>query len=227
MVSTVARAESAPPPTGSTGTTSAAPAADPAAKTPPNIDEVMARAKRMDPTLDFDQVRRLQVGKPKFRFSDFISPQYKDTLDGLQAAVGREDAASIRARCDKLFEIYFLEARAHALCGLALERAGDKEGAAYERYLSQGMIASVLSSGDGKTAKTAYRVYAVSEEYDILFAAGLEKVGQATLEAEGRVFDVLDAKNPETGTTQRIFFSLTDLYKKAEEKFRGMKTPEH
>src|SRR5262245_5063735 len=143
------------------------PVAHPAA-TPPqraSIEELMARAKKLDPNLDFRELRRMHVSKPEFRVSAYISPQYKIAIDNLQAMVGKSDAATIRKQCDAAFKIYYIEAKAHALCGLALEKAGDKEGAEYERYLSQGMVASVLSTGDGKTWKTAYEVFAVSEEY--------------------------------------------------------------
>ena len=195
------------------------PVPHPDATTPQSasIEELMARAKKLDPTLDFRELRRMHVSKPEFRVSDYISPQYRIAIDNLQAAVGREDAATVRKRCDAVFKIYFIEAKAHALCGLALEKAGDKEGAEYERYLSQGMVASVLSTGDGKTWKTAYEVFAVSEEYDVLFAQGYEKTEQGTLDGttkDGKTksFDVLTAKDPQTGATQRVFFNVTELY---------------
>src|SRR5262249_14226593 len=195
------------------------PVPHPDATTPQSasIEELMARAKKLDPTLDFRELRRMHVSKPEFRVSDFISPQYKIAIDNLQAAAGKADAATVRKRCDAVFKIYFIEAKAHALCGLALEKAGDKEGAEYERYLSQGMVASVLSSGDGKTWKTAYEVFAVSEEYDVLFAEGLEKTQEGTLDGttkdgKTKAFDVLTAKDPQTGATQRIFFNVTELY---------------
>jgi len=182
-------------------------------------EDLMARAKRLDPTLDFKQLRRMKVSKPDFRVSAYISPQYKIAIDNLEAATGREDAAAIRNRCDAAFKIYFIEAKAHALCGLALEKAGDTEGAAYERYLSQGMVASVLSTGDGRTWKTAYEVYALSEEADVLFAAGLVKTNQGTIDGttkdgKNKSFDVWTAKDPETGKEQRIFFNVTALYTK-------------
>ena len=195
------------------------PVPHPDATTPQSasIEELMARAKKLDPTLDFRELRRMHVSKPEFRVSDFISPQYKIAIDNLQAAAGKADAATVRKRCDAVFKIYFIEAKAHALCGLALEKAGDKEGAEYERYLSQGMVASVLSSGDGKTWKTAYEVFAVSEEYDVLFAEGLEKTQEGTLDGttkdgKTKAFDVITAKDPQSGASQRIFFNVTELY---------------
>jgi len=196
-----------------------APAPPPPARalTPAEAEAIMERAKRLDPTLDFRDLRRMKASKPEFRVSAYISPQYKIAIDNLEAAVGKSDAAAIRKRCDAVFDIYFLEAKAHALCGVALEKAGDKEGAEYERYLSQGMVASVLSTGDGKTLKTSYEVYAVSEEADVLFAAGLVKVDQGTvsgLDKNGaaKAFDAITARDPQTGKTQRIFFNVTALY---------------
>jgi hypothetical protein len=181
------------------------------------IEELMVRAKRLDPTLDFWELRRMHVSKPDFRVSAYISPQYKIAIDNLEASVGKADAAAIRKQCDAAFKIYFIESKAHALCGLALDKAGDKEGAEYERYLSQGMVSSILATGDGKTWKTAYEVFAVSEEYDVLFAAGLEKTQQGTLDGttkdgKTKAFDVITAKDPQTGAEQRIFFNVTELY---------------
>jgi len=206
-----------PAPVPSADGTEAKPAPPARALTPAEAEEVMARARRLDPTLDFRDLRRLQASKPDFRVSAYISPQYKIAIDNLEAAVGKQDAESIRKRCDAAFKIYFLESKAHALCGFALEKAGDKKGAEYERFLAQGMVASILSTGDGKTWQTAYEVYAVSEEADVLFAAGLVKVDQGTLDGtpkdgKTRSFDVITARDPQTGATQRIFFNVTALY---------------
>ena len=134
------------------------------------------------------------------------------SLDGL----AEEDLGSVRLLDEHVAE-RVVELDAVLEARLALEKAGDKEGAEYERYLSQGMVASVLATGDGKTWKTAYEVYAVSEEYDVLFAAGLVKVDQGTIDGttkDGKVksFDVITARDPQTDATQRNFFNVTALY---------------
>src|SRR5262249_58713152 len=70
------------------------PVPHPDATTPQSasIEELMARAKKLDPTRDFRELRRLHVSKPQSRAPDFSSPQYKIAIAHLQPAPGNADA---------------------------------------------------------------------------------------------------------------------------------------
>ncbi|MEA1874050.1 MAG: DUF4919 domain-containing protein [Bacteroidota bacterium] len=69
------------------------------------------------------------------------------------------------------------------------------------------LIKSVISSGDGKSAKTAYHVINISEEYRVLEYLEMEIVEQNLLEVSGHSFDEISAKDTD-GKTKEIYFNI-------------------
>jgi hypothetical protein len=78
------------------------------------------------------------------------------------------------------------------------------------RTLCEGLLKSILSSGDGKTAKTAYKVITIPEEYMVLWYLGLQ-FEVVALEHDGtKSFDVITAKN-RAGGKEKLYFDVTIL----------------
>jgi hypothetical protein len=76
-----------------------------------------------------------------------------------------------------------------------------------------GRIAKVLAKDDGRTQKTAYRVKNVDEEYEILRVFGLQPGVQSLVGGDnGKMYDMLEAKNPKTGETVQLWFDITSFF---------------
>ena len=86
--------------------------------------------------------------------------------------------------------------------------AGEKYRAFYES-----LVESILSSGDGKSEVTAYRVLDVSEEYELVHYMHLEPSEQVLINntATGRAYDRITAKN-KAGKESVIFFDITKFW---------------
>ena len=73
----------------------------------------------------------------------------------------------------------------------------------FHKFIGEGLIRSILNSGDGKTQKTAFKVIAVSEQSVVLGFLGLKKLkaslmsGKTFLEKYDRV-DVVDKQSKRT-----------------------------
>lgn len=70
---------------------------------------------------------------------------------------------------------------ARMVAAVSLQQLGREPEAAEQKRWYNGLVDSVLASGDGKTAETAFVVISVPEEYAMLHAFGVESRGQSLL----------------------------------------------
>ena len=76
-------------------------------------------------------------------------------------------------------------------------------------------IAKILSTGDGRTQATAYKVKYVAEEYAVLRTFGLElEIQSLVIGKDHRAFDVLTGKDPKTGAKIDLWFDITSFFGK-------------
>ena len=78
---------------------------------------------------------------------------------------------------------------------------------------AQAILDSILTSGDGVSRETAYRVINLAEEDAVLSHLGLTKISQVTLGQEGENFDVLSTKNS-SGKEKEVYFNVSLFYEK-------------
>jgi uncharacterized phage-associated protein len=76
------------------------------------------------------------------------------------------------------------------------------------RKIADGLVASILKSGTGKSPETAYKVISISEEYMALLYLELSATEQSLIEENGRFYDLITAKDL-NGKTHEIYFDIT------------------
>ncbi len=98
-----------------------------------------------------------------------------------------------------------VDIRAHHYTGIALTKLGrEQEGQDHFRW-AEGLMDSIVASGDGKTPETAYVTISVAEEYDALYFFGLERKSQALV--SGPIMcDLITALN-DKGEEVSIYFN--------------------
>jgi LPS O-antigen subunit length determinant protein (WzzB/FepE family) len=75
---------------------------------------------------------------------------------------------------------------------------------------ADGIIKSIISSGDGKTQKTAYQIITISEEYMVLWYLGLS-FKKIELDDKGLIpFDIVTVPK-EDGTADKVYFNVSIL----------------
>ena len=89
--------------------------------------------------------------------------------------------------------------RVHHLTYVALAEAGEPEEGELHRDWAQGLLDSILATGDGRTPETAFVTISVGEGYALLYLLRLQLVDRTTIKDEvGRpVGDVLIVKDNE------------------------------
>jgi hypothetical protein len=103
---------------------------------------------------------------------------------------------------------------ARMVSAVSLQQLGREPESAEQKRWYNGLVDSVLASGDGKTPETAFVVISVSEEYAMLHAFGLESRGQALL-AGG--IDAITAEGESGPST--IYFNPAAHFRRLDRAF--------
>jgi hypothetical protein len=101
-----------------------------------------------------------------------------------------------------------LDLDAHLAAALSSGELGTPGRADFHRRILDGLVRSILASGDGKSLKTAMTVIDVQEEYVAVNALGLQPRGQGLLRKGGRFFDEVQTLDPRTNTEGVLYFNL-------------------
>jgi cytochrome c peroxidase len=99
---------------------------------------------------------------------------------------------------------------AHTLRAAALRKTDHVTEADFHAAIAQGLIDSIIHAGDGQSAQTAWTVYRVKEEYEVLKAKHARFVSQSRVSVGDRSYDLLDAER-EDGEKLHVYFDVTEL----------------
>jgi len=129
----------------------------------------------------------------------------------LRSALKSGDLAATRKAATAILAEDASHLGAHIILMNLEQDAGHKTGAELHDTFIAGMLRSILASGDGRGYRTAFRVYFVREEYDLIRALGGQVLGQALGHQEGKSYDILQVKT-KSGATRDVFFEITELF---------------
>jgi hypothetical protein len=165
---------------------------------------LLERAKKSDATLDFKELRMAYT-----ETSDY-SPYGGDreTRKKMFAALNAKEFDAAVESAEKILAKNFVEINAHFVAYVAHREAGRAEKSTFHKFMFDGLVKSITSSGDGKTAETAYVVITTDEEYTLFNILGLSAAGQALITQNGHSFDRMTVTNPKTNETVAYFFNI-------------------
>lgn len=165
-------------------------------------DSLMQRFIKGDTTLTLDEVKYVFYGCYYSLKYDYTNPsqelmtaykekRYEDVLN-----LGSKELKKSPAQLAILFR----------MCVAALEQEDEEKAQLYKTRLLQ-IVDVILSSGDGKSAKTAYKVLEVSDEYVILYGVFGVNVKQQALSGNCDIMTVYEGENLDE--TVDIYFDVT------------------
>lgn len=111
--------------------------------------------------------------------------------------------------------------RAHMLRAVALGKMQRPAEADFHRGVAMGLIKSIMGAGDGRGVKSAWTVFRVKEEYEVIKVLGCLVESQSLSSDGDRRFDILDARRVRGGETIRVYFDITELMTLEEKRFRA------
>jgi hypothetical protein len=131
-----------------------------------------------------------------------LRPKFSQAMDK-----GDYDAALKIA--NDIIQHNMAEPEGHLLALVVYQKRQKQEEAAFQHKVIEAYVNSILSSGDGKSAKTAFFVVTESEEYfylNVIMGVGLPS-SQSLVSRDGHSYDLLKVKD-HNGKEQEIWFNV-------------------
>jgi Domain of unknown function (DUF4919) len=179
-------------------------ASHPAQEVKHSYESILEQIKKSDPAANFTALRLAYADAPPKNRGDIPSDASRSMFTAMQEK--RYEKAIEYA--EKVMKAKFVDINAHLIASAAYKEMGNTEKGKFHRYVADGLIKSILSSGDGKSQETAFKVISTDEEYVILRVYGLIPQSQSLLSANGHYYDRLDAVNRETNEKVSLYFNI-------------------
>lgn len=149
----------------------------------------------------------------KFRYSYILARDESDIVvteeleEELKQAVKAEDKQKALNLCNEILEKDYTDIYAHVMRNYLYKLDG-KDVSFYQAYVGK-VMDSLFTSGDGRTPQTAFLLFQVKEEYEVLKFLRLQPRKQSLIEDGGKYFDLLTATD-EKGNKHEIYFNITE-----------------
>jgi hypothetical protein len=132
----------------------------------------------------------------------------------LKRAIASNDEARILAAAQAMLADNAANLRAHIVASNVLHKQGKEQESKFHGVFIKGILDSIVASGDGKSAATAFTVFNVPEEYCLVQAVGLQVLRQSLHHEGSRVFDVLSVRrgNDASAPSRDLYFDITELF---------------
>lgn len=173
--------------------------------------QMLAKVKGGDTSIDFKAFRIAFTKTKAYSPYGGLGDEVKQAF----AAIDKKDYKSAVKNAEKALESSYVNMDAHVAASLGYKGLDDQAKSDFHKKVYLGLVNSILDSGDGKTDSTAYVVINTHEEYTALRALGLAPGSQSLQHKGEHSFDVLDATDPKTKQSVKIYFNI-DISWKAE-----------
>jgi hypothetical protein len=169
----------------------------------PGYDDLLAELKGGNLNIDF-KVLRMKYTETKEYSPNGLDPQIRDRM---YQAINEKKYAEARSIADDVLKTNFVDISTHLVAGIANEALGDTAKFEFHKAVFIGLMSSIVDSGDGSSAKTAYQVISIPEEYAVLDYFKLKRNGQSQVSEGGHKYDVLIVTEAHTSEPAKMYFS--------------------
>lgn len=172
--------------------------------------DLIKKAAQGDP-VDFTMLRAA------YPYTDQWDPYGNKTtalLEQAAAAATGKDCVTALENIDEILKLDFTIDAAHALRSDCLAASGREPAARIESTIADGLIHSLMDSGDGNSEASAYVVMTQREEMDVLANRHLlVKLRQTQLRGlNGHLYDVVQGTSAADGASVRtVYFDVSSL----------------
>jgi hypothetical protein len=168
----------------------------------PTYESLLERAQRGDPETDFTALRMAYAA----RLGKAVAAD-SALRDKMFAALHEDRWAAVIETGNQVLAQNYLDIDAHMFVAYAFEKSRQPEKAAPHRTVGDGLMRSILASGNGRSFETAFVVISVEEEYAVLRHYRLASGKQSLVTAEGHSYDVLTA-HTDSHEEATVFFNI-------------------
>lgn len=169
-----------------------------------SYEALLDKAKRTDAKVNFQALRLSYAETPMYNPYD----PSRDAQTAILKALREKQYQACLDHVDKALAKNYLDINVHFAAYRCHAELRNQDKAKHHKYMLDGLIKSILASGDGKAPATAYVVISTEEEYAILDAVGLRRVSQALVKENGHAYDLLVARDDRMQKDYRVYFNI-------------------
>jgi hypothetical protein len=181
-------------------------------------DELAARVRSGDPTVDWQALRlaaEVGVVEGSYDLRDANQRGTKAFNDG--------DFAESLKIANEMLEHNIASGDGHFLAMISLKHLGRQADSDKEHAMLDAFFQSIMKSGDGKSAKTAWFTVNVHEEYLVIrLLVGLNLRSQALSHLDGHDYDVMTVAD-DSGKESTLWFNTDTDMQKMTDEIKGAK----
>ncbi len=132
-----------------------------------------------------------------------------DMHSRLSSAIYRDDFDDAILISDSILAFAFVDITAHMYNAYTYDRLGEPDRSQYHEAMYNGLLESILATGDGNSAETAYIIISRQEELAFLRWYNLHIIEQSEARIDGFVFDRLKTMDMKADEEYDIYFNRT------------------
>lgn len=183
----------------------------------PSYEALLEKVKKADPKADFTALRMACTQTRGYNPYDYIA---RKSRRAALNALAEKDYRKALEHAEKCLTKNYLDIEAHRIAWRAHTELKNPDKAKFHGYVRDGLLQSILKSGDGKSPKTAYVVIATDEEYVVLDVLGVKFRQQTLIREQGHSYDRHEGVSRETGKEITSFFNIDRPFKWLEDSLK-------
>ena len=176
----------------------------------PDYSSLLEKVKKSDRAADFTALRMAYFDNPPAESKE-ADPK---VIQAMFAALSDKKYDKVIESGQLILNGSYVNIDAHIALAAAYQGKKDANKEKFHAWVADGLIKSIVNSGDGKSKATAWTVISTDEEYVILRSFGLTPGTQSLLNENGHYFDKMDATDPQTKKKFTLFFNIDRPYGK-------------
>lgn len=181
---------------------------------PTAYDQLLAKLKAGDTGIDYKALRMSYAETKDYNPYGIDAEERSNLLK----ALSDKRYKSALAIAEGILKTNYVEMNSHFASYVAYRELGDKAKSDYHKAVFSGLINSILNGADGKTAKTAYVVICVPEEYVVVNYLEYRRGSQALANEDGHKFDILTVTDNRNNSL-KLYFNIDIVWKGYEKMF--------
>lgn len=182
--------------------------------TSPTYDQLYNRYLKNDTTLTLTDYRTLYFGEA-FResYKPYARHDSIQALNNYLNTVENPDFKKVLNYTGLILKQFPFNLEQVLLTGIAHDKLGNKEQSKLWLKKYENLLTAIISSGDGRSAQTAFMVTKTSDEYNVIRAFRLKFAGQSLIMDNNHSYDKMDLEENEH-YIDALYFNVDLFYGK-------------
>jgi len=178
--------------------------------------QLVERVKAGDSTVDF--VELISAASDwELSEKELIKAPNRDEM---ATAFKNKDYKKATQFVEGVLDYEFTNRGLHRAAENAYRQIGDNGRAEFHHNIGEKLLNALLSTGDGKSAETAYCVQGINEEYQIMNHFDYQVDSQALVMANGAEYDVLSGTDRKSKKSVSLYFDISGFFKRCVKSHR-------